>query len=228
MKTQTIVVELRAAEGGEDSKLLVKDMAAMYIKAARNNNFVVTNEHWKEGLVSIWLTGNGVKKYFQNESGGHRWQRVPPTERKGRVHTSTITVAVLEQNFYQEVEINTNELQIETTRGSGAGGQHKNVTDSCVVITHIPTGIKVVRDGRNQHKNKEDALEEIKKRVNTFYRTGHEEEVVEKRNGQIGNGERSDKKRTYREKDDRVIDHETGKSASLKQFMRGKLELLIK
>ena len=228
MKTQTIVVELRAAEGGEDSKLLVKDMAAMYIKAARNNNFVVTNEHWKEGLVSIWLTGNGVKKYFQNESGGHRWQRVPPTERKGRVHTSTITVAVLEQNFYQEVEINTNELQIETTRGSGAGGQHKNVTDSCVVITHIPTGIKVVRDGRNQHKNKEDALAEIKKRINSFYRTGHEEEVVEKRNGQIGNGERSDKKRTYREKDDRVIDHETGKSASLKQFMRGKLELLIK
>jgi len=228
MKTQTIVVELRAAEGGEDSKLLVKDMAAMYIKAARNNNFVVTNEHWKEGLVSIWLTGNGVKKYFQNESGGHRWQRVPPTERKGRVHTSTITVAVLEQNFYQEVEINTNELQIETTRGTGNGGQHRNTTDSCVVITHIPTGIKVVRDGRNQHRNKEDALEEIKKRVNTFYRTGHEEEVVEKRNGQIGNGERSDKKRTYREKDDRVIDHETGKSASLKQFMRGKLELLIK
>ena len=85
-----------------------------------------------------------------------------------------------------------------------------------------------MRDGRNQHRNKEDALEEIKKRVNTFYRTGHEEEVVEKRNGQIGNGERSDKKRTYREKDDRVIDHETGKSASLKQFMRGKLELLIK
>lgn len=121
-----------------------------------------------------------------------------------------------------------NELQIETTRGTGNGGQHRNTTDSCVVITHIPTGIKVVRDGRNQHRNKEDALAEIKKRVNTFYRTGYEEEVVEKRNGQIGSGERSDKKRTYRDKDDRVIDHETGKSASLKQFMKGKLELLTK
>lgn len=95
-------------------------------------------------------------------------------------------------------------------------------------MTHISTGIKVVRDGRNQHKNKEDALEEIKKRVNCFYKTGHEEEAVEERNNQIGNGERSDKKRTYREKDDRVIDHETGKSASLKQFMRGKLDLLTK
>ena len=121
-----------------------------------------------------------------------------------------------------------NELQIETTRGSGAGGQHKNTTDSCVIITHFPTGIKVVRDGRDQHKNKEDALTEIKKRVNCFYKNGYEEEVVEERNNQIGNGERSDKKRTYREKDDKVIDHETGKTASLKQFMRGKLELLKK
>jgi peptide chain release factor 1 len=92
----------------------------------------------------------------------------------------------------------------------------------------MPTGIKVVRDGRNQHKNKEEAYAEIKKRVNHFYKTGHTEEIVEERNNQIGNGERSDKKRTYRDKDDRVIDHETGKSASLKQFMKGKLELLIK
>jgi peptide chain release factor 1 len=91
---------------------------------------------------------------------------------------------------------------------------------------HLPTGIKVVRDGRNQHKNKEDALAEIKKRVNYFYRTGHLEEIVEERNNQIGNGERSDKKRTYREKDDKVIDHETGKTASLKQFMKGRLELM--
>lgn len=120
------------------------------------------------------------------------------------------------------------ELNIETTRGTGNGGQHKNTTDSCVVITHIPTGIKVVRDGRSQHQNKEDALNEIKKRVNYFYRTGHLDEVAEERSNQIGSGERSDKKRTYREKDDKVIDHETGKTASLKQFMRGKLELLNK
>lgn len=134
----------------------------------------------------------------------------------------------MDSKSYQEVEISLGELNIETTRGSGAGGQHKNVTDSCVIITHIPTGIKVVRDSRNQHKNKEEALAEISKRVNCFYKTGYVEEVVEERNSQIGNGERSDKKRTYRDKDDKVIDHETGKSASLKQFMRGKLELLKK
>jgi peptide chain release factor 1 len=120
------------------------------------------------------------------------------------------------------------ELQIDFTRGTGNGGQHKNTTDSCVVIVHLPTGIKVVRDGRNQHKNKEEALAEIKKRVNNFYRTGHTEEIADERSAQIGSGERSDKKRTYREKDDRVIDHETGKSSSLKQFMKGKLELLKK
>lgn len=137
-------------------------------------------------------------------------------------------MAVLDSKVYQDVEINLNELQIDFTRGTGNGGQHKNTTDSCVVIVHLPTGIKVIRDGRNQHKNKEEALEEIKKRVNYFYKTGHLEEIVEERNNQIGNGERSDKKRTYREKDDRVIDHETERSASLKQFMKGKLELLQK
>jgi len=134
----------------------------------------------------------------------------------------------LDSKSYQDVEINLSELKVEYTRGTGNGGQHKNTTDSCVVMTHVSTGIKVVRDGRNQHKNKEEALSEITKRVNCFYRTGYTEEVVEERNSQIGNGERSDKKRTYREKDDRVIDHETGKTASLKQFMKGKLELLIK
>jgi peptide chain release factor 1 len=95
-------------------------------------------------------------------------------------------------------------------------------------MTHTQTGIKVVRDGRNQHKNKEEALAEITKRVNCFYKTGYEEEACEERNIQIGNGERSDKKRTYREKDDRVTDHDTGKVMSLKQFMKGKIELLQK
>lgn len=223
---ETIVLEIRAAEGGEDSKLLVKDMAAMYIKAAKVNNFKVSDEHWTPGLVTIQLTGDKVKQYFANESGGHRWQRIPPTERKGRVHTSTITVAVLDSKSYQEIEVTLGEVKLETTRGTGNGGQHKNTTDSCVVMTHLATGIKVVRDGRNQHRNKEEALEEIKKRVNCFYKTGYEEEVSGDRNSQIGSGERSDKKRTYREKDDRVTDHETGKTTSLKQFMKGKLELL--
>lgn len=120
------------------------------------------------------------------------------------------------------------ELRIETTRGSGNGGQHKNTTDSCVVITHIPTGIKVVRDGRSQHKNKDEALSEIKERLNEFYQENYMNKVSKERKGQIGNGNRgSEKKRTYNQKMDLVIDHESDKSTSLKQFMKGKLELLM-
>jgi len=119
-----------------------------------------------------------------------------------------------------------NEYTLETTRGTGNGGQHKNSTDSCVVITHHSTGIKVVRDGRDQHKNKSDAIKELTKRVNDFYKTGHDAEIVEERKGQIGEGGRSDKRRTYRVKDSVVIDHITNKSASLKDILRGKIELL--
>ena len=115
---------------------------------------------------------------------------------------------------------------METTRGTGNGGQHKNTTDSCVVVTHHATGIKVVRDGRNQHKNKEDALKELKIRVNNFYKTGHMEESVEERREQIGKGDRSDKRRTYRVKDDLVVDHITNKSASLKDILKGRIILL--
>ena len=158
--------------------------------------------------------------------GNHRWQRIPPTERRGRVHTSSITVALLEPNDYKEVEIHPSEYRLETTRGSGNGGQHKNTTDSCVVVTHEATGIKVVRDGRNQHANKEDALKELKRRVNEYYRTGHMSEEVEERREQIGKGDRSDKRRTYRVKDGLVLDHITGKTSSYKDILKGKIELL--
>jgi peptide chain release factor 1 len=152
---------------------------------------------------------------------------VPPTERKGRVHTSSITVAILEENEYKEVELQPNEYRLETTRGTGPGGQHRNTTDSTVVVTHIATGIKVVRDGRNQHKNKEDALKELKIRINKFYRTGHVDETVEERRDQIGKGERGDKRRTYRVKEGIVVDHITNKTASLKNILKGKIELFV-
>ena len=132
----------------------------------------------------------------------------------------------MEENDYQEIELYPSEYRLETTRGTGNGGQHKNTTDSCVVVTHNATGLKVVRDGRNQHKNKEDALKELKKRVNDFYRTGHLEESVEERRDQIGKGDRSDKRRTYRVKDSLVVDHITNKTASLKDILRGKIDLL--
>ncbi len=221
-----IKLEIRSAEGGTDAKLLVCEMKDIYTKAANINNIAWIVDEEREGYVSIWLTGKNVKQYFENEIGNHRWQRVPPTERKGRVHTSSITVALLEENDYKEIELHPSEYRLETTRGTGPGGQHKNTTDSCVVVSHQATGIKVVRDGRDQHKNKEDALKELKRRVNEFYRTGHSEEIVEERRDQIGKGDRGDKRRTYRVKDGTVIDHLTNKIASIKDIYRGKIDLL--
>lgn len=177
--------------------------------------------------MSIYVfSGLNVKEIFQHEVGLHRWQRVPPTEKRGRVHTSTITVAIIEENNYQDIQLYPDEYRLETTRGTGNGGQHKNTTDSCVVVTHIITNIKVQRDGRNQHKNKEEALKELTRRVNHYYKVGHDSVEVEERREQIGDGTRSDKRRTYRVKDNCVIDHITNKSASLKDIMRGKIELL--
>lgn len=159
--------------------------------------------------------------------GSHCWHRVPPTEKRGRVHTSTITVALLDNNTYKVIDIPHHEIKVETTRGNKkAGGQHQNSTDSCVVVIHIPTGIKVVRQGRHQVNNKTDALNEIKKRVNHFYQTGHDEEIAEDRRGQIGDGERSDKRRTYRVKDGIVMDHITNKTATTKEIFKGKIDLL--
>jgi peptide chain release factor 1 len=163
---------------------------------------------------------------FKNEISSHRWHRIPPTERRGRVHTSTITVAILETSTYQDIEIDYSELKIETTRGSGNGGQRRNSTDSCVIVTHIPTGIKVVRDGRHQVNNKIDALAELTRRVNYLYRTGYDEEVAENRREQIGDGERSDKRRTYRVRDNIVTDHITGKSITIKELFKGRIDLL--
>jgi peptide chain release factor 1 len=135
-------------------------------------------------------------------------------------------VVLLEEDEYKKIELSSNEMRIETTRGTGKGGQHKNTTDSCVIITHIATGIKVVRDGRDQHKNKRDAIEELTKRVNNYYRIGHEQIGNSERREQIGNSDRSDKRRTYRVKDSLVVDHITNKTASLKDVLRGKINLL--
>lgn len=132
----------------------------------------------------------------------------------------------MEVENYSEIEIPKDQIRIETTRGSGPGGQHKNSTNSCVIMTHIPTGIKVVRDGRSQISNREYAYTEIKKRVNEFYRTGFMDNESKGRKDQVGNIDRSIKKRSYRVKEDLVIDHETGKSCSFKEFNKGKLELI--
>lgn len=163
---------------------------------------------------------------FLNEQSSHRWQRIPPTERKGRVHTSTITVAVLDPFDYKLAQVKEDEVRIERTRGRGKGGQHRNSTDSRIVMTHINTGIKVIRDGRQQSANLEAAYKEVTRRLNNLYQADHNDSIVENRRDQVGDGERSNKRRTYRVKEGLVIDHITGKIASLKDILRGKIELL--
>lgn len=172
------------------------------------------------------FSGAGVKKIFKNEVGTHKWQRVSPTEKRGRVHTSSITVALLDKPKYKDIEVRPDEVRIERTIGTGKGGQNKNRRSTCIVMTHYATGIKVVRDGRKQGKNLDDAYKEMTKRVNDYYRTGHLKEESTQRKNQVGVGNRSDKRRTYRVKDGLAIDHITGKQAKLKQILRGRIELL--
>jgi peptide chain release factor 1 len=132
----------------------------------------------------------------------------------------------MEDTQYEEVEIHKSEVRTEYTRGTGPGGQHKNKTNSCVILTHYATGIKVKVDGRNQHKNEADAWKELTRRVNHFYKTGEDEKEWEIRKDQIGIGGRGDKRRTYRVKSGEVVDHISGKRTKLKLITRGKVELL--
>ena len=169
------------------------------------------------------FSGSGVKKVFKNEVGTHTWQRVSPTEKRGRTHTSSITVAVLDKQQFNEIEVRPDEVRIERTIGTGKGGQNKNRRSTCIVMTHYATGIKVVRDGRKQHKNLEDAYKEMTKRINDYYRSGHIENESSQRREQIN---LTDKRRTYRVKDGLVIDHITDKQTKLKNILRGKIELL--
>ena len=226
---ESIVLELRIGTGGDDSKDLIKYMAAMYIKAANNNSISVIKEHWTPGLISIWLTGNKAFDLFSQESGSHKWIRIPPTERKGRTHTSTITIAVLDASIKPEFILDKSEVTTNYTRSRGKGGQNVNKVESCVQLIHKPTGI-VIRseDSRDREKNEVAAWERLTEKLKKIFDDNLKQEYNTKRNNQIGSGERSDKKRTYRDKDDKVIDHETGKTSSLKQFMKGKLELLRK
>ena len=162
-----------------------------------------------------------------DESGGHRWQRVPPNERNGRVHTSTVTVAAFQvaQNDPEWV-LREQDIRVFTTRDTGPGGQHRNTTDSCVVMRHLPTGIEAKAAARSQHQNRRLARQMLEARVAAHYQALLEANKEQDRKAKVGSGERADKIRTYREKDDRVTDHRSGKKVSLGRVIRGELNLL--
>ena len=161
---------------------------------------------------------------FANEAGGHRWQRVPPTEHRGRVHTSTITVAILPEINNVVVDLNDSDLNWKATRGNGPGGQNRNKVETAIVLTHLPTNIVVRIDtGRSQYHNKEMALKVMKARLYELYSNGLDAKINNSRRAQVGSGMRGDKRRTIRVKDGIVTDHILGLKMSLNKYLSGEL-----
>jgi len=178
-------------------------------------------------MVVLLVSGKGAEHAFRNEGGGHRYQRIPPTERKGRVHTSTVTVAVLPVPEEHECRLDEKDLDWKTCRGSGAGGQHRNVTDSAVQLTHKPTGLMVrCESERSQFQNRATALALLRARLGEQQAGAKQASRNQDRKDQVGTGQRGDKRRTVALQRDQVHDHITDKRMSVKQYLRGELEVL--
>lgn len=179
------------------------------------------------GIVTIRIAGNGAKKAFKPEAGGHRWQRIPPTEKRGRTQTSSVTVAIISDGKAGEVEWSDKDLRIDTYVGSGPGGQHRNKVATAVRITHLPTGTVVCCENeRSQGQNKRFALEQLSTKLAEAEEERHRSKTNSARRGQIGTGYRGDKIRTVQMQNDRVTNHVNGRKCSAKQYLKGNLGLI--
>ena len=176
----------------------------------------------RPGLLIFKVTGKNAAKAFANESGGHRWQRIPPTEKRGRVQTSTITVAVLPIPTEAEVRLPAKDLKWSTCRGSGAGGQARNKLETAVQLTHLPSGIAVrCESEKSQHSNRQTALEMLRARLLAAEQEKASGARAASRRAQLGSGMRGDKRRTIRARDGVVTDHVLGRKWKLKDYLRG-------
>lgn len=214
---QNIVMEIRPGTGGTEAGLFARDLYRMYYKFAESQGWQVEMAESKVDysgnftLVVFLVKGSNVFNYLKNEAGVHRVQRVPQTESKGRVHTSTASVVVLPEVHDVTLNIRPQDLRIDSYRSSGAGGQHVNTTDSAVRITHLPTGVVATsQDGRSQHANKEKALFILKSRLLERMQADKQKELGDLRSSMIGTAERSEKIRTYNFPQNRVTDHRLG------------------
>jgi peptide chain release factor 1 len=226
MEHNKIIIEIRAGAGGDEAALFAADLLRMYTKFAEKQN-------WKSKILDanvLQISGANVYEYLKYEGGVHRVQRIPKTEKSGRIHTSTASVAVLPVVEQKELAIRPSDLKIDTFRSSGPGGQYVNKTESGVRITHIPTGFVVASQReRSQAMNKETAMRLLRSRLFVFLQQKNLQQLEQERNAQIGTADRSEKIRTYNFPQDRITDHRIKKDwHSIDRILDGDLWPIIK
>lgn len=233
---RNIYLEVRAGTGGDEASIFAGDLFRMYSRYAESKKWRVEvvsaseGEHGGYKEVIARIEGQGVYSQLKFESGAHRVQRVPVTESQGRIHTSACTVAVMpEADEVDEIDINPNDLRVDTFRASGAGGQHVNKTDSAIRITHIPTGVVVeCQDERSQHKNKARALSLLSSRLLAAEQEAHQKKQAAARKSLVGSGDRSERIRTYNFPQGRVTDHRINLTLyKLDEVIEGQLDDVV-
>lgn len=231
-----VFLEVRAGTGGDEAAIFAGDLYRMYARYAEGRGWKIEilsereGEHGGYKEIITRVVGTDVYASLKFESGAHRVQRVPETESQGRIHTSACTVAIMpEADALEEIEINKNDLRVDTFRASGAGGQHVNKTDSAIRLTHIPTGIVVeCQDERSQHKNKARAMSLLQARLNDAQRTEAEQAQASERRSLVGSGDRSERIRTYNYPQGRITDHRINLTLyKLNEVMSGDLGEVI-
>lgn len=217
-----VIVEVHAAEGGEDARDLVREQVMIYLRRCAKHELKMEILDDRESVVTLRVTGPRADELFKDEGGGHRWQRVPPNERRGRGHTSTITVAVLSERLGTGLIVKESDLEWKAVRGSGSGGQARNKTSNCVQLWHKPSGLMVrCESERSQDQNLASAKLIIMAKLALKFEQEIDEKMGGQRRAQLGSGMRGDKRRTVRVQDGQVNDHVTGRKWRYKDYVRG-------